>query len=156
MTVTLTSDGAIVDGRAMAAELLSVPGSPLQLLRVGTRVHELVARRGERRGLYTLIIDGVELVVEALDERAQAVKTLRLAAAGAPSGPEPLRAPMPGLVTKVLVKAGDSVRPGDSLVVMEAMKMENELRARAAAPVRAVHATVGSAVEKGSVLIEFG
>ena len=74
--------------------------------------------------------------------------------AAAPSGPAPLVAPMPGLVVRVNVAPGDAVQPGQPLVVMEAMKMENELRASAPGRVRRVLATPGTAVEKGAVLVE--
>ena len=72
----------------------------------------------------------------------------------AASGPAPLKAPMPGMIVRVNVQVGDAVMPGQSLIVMEAMKMENELRATAAATVKAVLAQPGSAVEKGALLIE--
>jgi pyruvate carboxylase subunit B len=58
------------------------------------------------------------------------------------------------MVTRVLVAAGDAVRAGDSIVVMEAMKMENELRAKSDGRVRAVTVAPGTAVEKGMVLVE--
>jgi pyruvate carboxylase subunit B len=61
---------------------------------------------------------------------------------------------MPGLVVRVSVKPGDRVEAGQGLVVMEAMKMENELRSSAAGTVRAVHAQPGSAVDKGALLVE--
>jgi pyruvate carboxylase subunit B len=61
---------------------------------------------------------------------------------------------MPGLIVRVNVKAGDKVAQGQGLVVMEAMKMENELRAQAAGTVKNVSVTPGTAVEKGTVLIE--
>jgi pyruvate carboxylase subunit B len=70
------------------------------------------------------------------------------------SGPAPLVAPMPGLVVRVNVVVGDQVAAGQGLVVMEAMKMENELRASAPGTVRAVHAEPGAAVNKGAVLVE--
>jgi len=69
-------------------------------------------------------------------------------------GPAPLLAPMPGMVVRVQVQVGDVVQPGQGLVVMEAMKMENELRATAPATVKAVIAQPGTAVEKGALLIE--
>jgi biotin carboxyl carrier protein len=70
------------------------------------------------------------------------------------TAPAPLLAPMPGMIVRVHVQVGDRVQPGQGLVVMEAMKMENELRAQAAATVKAVMAQPGSAVEKGALLIE--
>jgi biotin carboxyl carrier protein len=73
---------------------------------------------------------------------------------GVAAGPAPLIAPMPGLVVRVNVTEGDEVAAGQGLVVMEAMKMENELRAPAAGRVSRVHATAGTAVEKGTVLVE--
>ena len=66
-----------------------------------------------------------------------------------------IRAPMPGLVLRVLVEAGQTVEEGEGLVVLEAMKMENELRAPAAGTVEAVHVASGAAVGKNDLLIEF-
>jgi pyruvate carboxylase subunit B len=61
---------------------------------------------------------------------------------------------MPGLVVRVAVAPGDQVAAGQGVLVMEAMKMENELRAAAAGTVKAVKVSPGTAVEKGTVLIE--
>jgi pyruvate carboxylase subunit B len=61
---------------------------------------------------------------------------------------------MPGLIVRVNVSVGDRVEAGQGIVVMEAMKMENELRATAAGTVRSVNATSGTAVEKGALLVE--
>lgn len=61
---------------------------------------------------------------------------------------------MPGLIVRINVQAGDAVQPGQGLVVMEAMKMENELRAQAAGTVKSVQVKPGTAVEKGAILIE--
>lgn len=64
-------------------------------------------------------------------------------------------APMPGLVLSVRVEAGTEVEPGDPLLVLEAMKMENELRAERAGRIKAVRVAPGDAVSKQQVLIEF-
>jgi biotin carboxyl carrier protein len=66
-----------------------------------------------------------------------------------------LKAPMPGLVTKILVGAGDSVTPGTPLLVMEAMKMENELRAQGEGTVADVKIGPGQPVDQGQILITF-
>jgi biotin carboxyl carrier protein len=62
---------------------------------------------------------------------------------------------MPGLVVRVLVEAGQEVEAGTGLVVLEAMKMENELKAPAGGTVSTVRSQAGEAVEKGQVLVEF-
>jgi pyruvate carboxylase subunit B len=61
---------------------------------------------------------------------------------------------MPGRVVRVEVRTGDLVRQGQGVVVLEAMKMENELAAPIAGRVTAVHAEAGAAVTKGTVLVE--
>lgn len=66
-----------------------------------------------------------------------------------------LKAPMPGMVLDILVSAGDKISKGDKLIVLEAMKMENVLKAEADATVKAIHAEKGKAVEKGQILVEF-
>ena len=73
-------------------------------------------------------------------------------AAGAGRG-QILTAPLPGKITHVAVRPGDAVRAGDALVVIEAMKMENELRAAAAGTVAEVRVQPGQAVNPGDVLI---
>ena len=70
------------------------------------------------------------------------------------TGPAPLIAPMPGLLVRVNVQPGDEVQVGQPLVVMEAMKMENELRSTASGIVGSVRVQPGVAVEKGAVLVE--
>jgi pyruvate carboxylase subunit B len=61
---------------------------------------------------------------------------------------------MPGMIVRVQVVEGDVVQPGQGLVVMEAMKMENELRATAVGTVSRVRVAPGTAVEKGALLLE--
>ena len=70
------------------------------------------------------------------------------------SGPSRLTAPIPGKVVAVKVAPGDEVSPGQSLIVLEAMKMENELSADRAGKVAAVHTKAGDTVEGGELLVE--
>ena len=151
--VVLDADGATIGDLTVAARVDDVAGTPVRTVTLGDAVHRVVARRGETRGRYTLWVDGHRYEVDAMDERTHAIRALSAAAAG-PGGPAPLKAPMPGLVVRVNVAPGDTVSAGQGLVVIEAMKMENELRASAAGKVKAVHAAVGEAVEKGGLLVE--
>lgn len=154
LAVTLGPDGAALDdGAPVQAELKAVEGTPVRLVTIGDDVHRVVVRRREGRGHYVLWLDGFVYDVEALDERTRTIRDMA-AAAAPPAGPAPIVAPMPGLVVRVNVRPGDTVATGQGLVVMEAMKMENELRAQGAGVVKAVLATPGTAVEKGAVLVE--
>jgi biotin carboxyl carrier protein len=67
---------------------------------------------------------------------------------------EPIKAPMPGMVLKVLVQPGQAIHKGDGLLILEAMKMENVLKAGHDATVKAIKVSERTAVEKGAVLIE--
>ena len=69
------------------------------------------------------------------------------------SGPQRILAPMPGKIVRVLAKPGDAVRARQAVVVIEAMKMENELRAGRDGVVAEMHATEGQSVEAGALLV---
>lgn len=152
-TIDLGPDGMELDGRTIPISLADVEGTPVRLVRVGDQVHRVIVRRRAGRGAYTLWLDGYTYEVEALDERTRTIRDLTAVQSG-PTGPLPLVAPMPGLVVRVNVEPGDVVTAGQGIVVMEAMKMENELRASGAGRVKAVRAKVGEAVDKGTVLVE--
>ena len=134
------------------AELSDIEGSPVRMVKIGTHVYRVVARKRQGRGRYTLWVDGYRFETEGLDERTRAIRDLSAANPG-PSGPAPILAPMPGLIVRVSVKPGDRVEAGQGLVVMEAMKMENELRATAPGTVKSVEVSAGTAVEKGALLV---
>ena len=153
IVVELDGDVARVEGTEVRVSLSDLSGTPVSLVSLGSQVHQVTVSRGATRGRYTLSIDGRRHDVEALDERTHAIRQLS-AATAAPTGPAPLVAPMPGLIVRVNVAVGDTVKAGQGLVVMEAMKMENELRSGSAGLVKAVRATPGTAVERGATLVE--
>lgn len=72
-----------------------------------------------------------------------------------PGAEKHFKAPMPGLVVEIKVEVGQVVKSGEPLVLIEAMKMENVLKAKAAGTVKAVVVTKGQSVEKGDTLVEF-
>lgn len=152
-SIEVSPDGVAHDAEGNAITLEPIPGSPLWLLRVGDAVHRVTVRPGAGPGLYTLSLDGYRFSIDAVDDRGRSIRELARASAAA-AGPAPLKAPMPGLITRLLVAQGDTVAEGQGLVVMEAMKMENELRSPSAGTVRAITVTPGTAVEKGAILVE--
>jgi biotin carboxyl carrier protein len=151
--VILEGNQVQVDEQSVEARVLPIEGTPVQMVTIGNEVHRVVVRRGAGRGEYALWLDGYRFEVEALDERSHAIREMSGASTAA-KGPAPLTAPMPGLIVRVNVQVGDHVQAGQGLVVMEAMKMENELRAQTAGVVKTVLAAPGTAVEKGTRLVE--
>lgn len=120
---------------------------------------------------YSVLLDGVGVTVAAvgsggkfevfaeaslhLVQVASERERFRRQLGAASQGPvkTEIRAPMPALVVKVEVNEGDLIREGQGLVILEAMKMENEIRAHTAGKVKQVFVTAGEAVEKDEVLI---
>jgi pyruvate carboxylase subunit B len=142
----------VVAGETLETHLAAVPGTPLYHLLLGGESWTIAAQPLDGLGRWALGVVGERLEVTALDERTHQIQTLT--GRGRLAGSEgTIRAPMPGLVVRIEVAEGQRVETGARLVVVEAMKMENELRASRAAVVQTVHVTVGQPVEKGAPLV---
>jgi biotin carboxyl carrier protein len=104
---------------------------------------------------FEVVIDGWRFEVSVEDARHADLRELagRAALEHAPAGSVSLQAQIPGRVTRVWVEAGQSVEAGDRLLAIEAMKMENELRAPRAGRVEAVHVQPGQTVERHDPLV---
>jgi biotin carboxyl carrier protein len=100
--------------------------------------------------------DPLVVPVEVAPARSSPVAALAQRPSASASAPAALRSPMPGRVVKILVKTGDRVTAGQAVVVVEAMKMENELRATRAGTVQALRCEEGAAVESGQDLVVIG
>jgi biotin carboxyl carrier protein len=138
-----------LDGRDVGAEVAWLGARELSLL-LERRSYDIEVLANGRERMEVTVGDrrlAVDFGGRGAD-RAQAVRQ-----AGRPGN---VRAPMPGKVVAVLVEPGEQVEPGQGVVVVEAMKMENELTAAAAGTVRAVHVRPGQVVEGNAVLVEIG
>ena len=142
----------VVGGVALETQLAPVTGTPLYHLLLGGESWTVAAEPLEGGGRWTLGIVGERVEVAVQDERSREMaavsgKTQPSAGGGT------VHAPMPGLVVRIEVAEGQQVDAGAGLVVVEAMKMENELRAPRPGMVQTVHVAVGQAVEKGASLV---
>lgn len=144
----------VVDGVVMAAELQHVAGTLLRRLSLNGGSHRVVALPGAARGAWELHLDGERVHADVVDERTRTIRAMTARNSG-PAGPKPVRAPMPGMVVRVEVEPGQQVRAGQGVIIIEAMKMENELKADAAGIVSRILVAPGTAVEKGTALVEF-
>jgi pyruvate carboxylase subunit B len=151
--VEVTGNHVTLDGRRVEADLKGLDGTSVHSVLMDGESHLLRARRMAREH-WVLDFAGRRVEAAVVDERAQAIREMTGAATG-PSGPRPIKAPMPGLVVKVEVEVDQEVAAGQGLVIVEAMKMENELKAEAPGKVAVIHVGVGDAVEKDQILLDF-
>ncbi|RKH00867.1 biotin/lipoyl-binding protein [Corallococcus praedator] len=137
-----------LNGKTYQVDALSVEQGTLSLLVDGQSYNVEFEENGDEIGT---LVRGQVNRVDVADER----KLRMRAAAGGFSveGKQTILAPMPGKVVKVLVKVGDEVTEGQGLVVVEAMKMENELKSPKAGKVTEVFAREGTAVENNAKLV---
>jgi biotin carboxyl carrier protein len=133
-----------VDEQTLELDLVDI-GAHWASLLVDGRSHEIAFERGPG-GLRVQLAAGsftVTLAAGAHETQAAAAQAV---------GPQRITAPMPGRIVQVLVRPGEPVTAGQSLVVIEAMKMENELRAPRSGQISAVVVSQGAAVEAGALL----
>ena len=150
-----------MDGRdpvlldAAAPDLRRRPDGSYHLIsREGRSLVVEVEALHERDGLVVLRVDGRRHEVQLRSPLAQLLDELGLEA-NPQAAVREVTAPMPGLVLRVETGSGDGVEAGDTLLVLEAMKMENAIKSPAAAEVASVEVEEGQAVEKGAVLVRF-
>jgi biotin carboxyl carrier protein len=139
-----------IDGRRVEVDVVPVGG---QLsVRVDGKVVDLTTEGTPPE--MGAVASGHRSYVRVESERERAAEAARK---GARKGGDLLvRSPMPGRIVKIFVKNGDRVEAGQALLVMEAMKMENEIKARAACTIVEVHTAPGATVEGNAKLITLG
>ncbi len=161
---------AILDGKERHLEVTPL-GQHLFRVSVDGILHEVDAR-DSRSDVLSILIDHVShdisyamaepaielnfrnryFNIEVLDERRMRMRHVR--AELDISGPEIIKTSMPGRIVQVLVKLGQKVKPGEGIIIMEAMKMENEIRCRNRGSVKKIHVTTGQTVAGGLKLVE--
>ena len=149
--IDVNEDGKLTtDGHTVNAELLQVGPLGLYSLLIDNRSVELVVE--ETTTGYRVTLGSDTFDVQVADERQ-----LRLAkgtqAPAAPGGELAIKAPIPGLVVRIQVHEGEEVQAGQSLIILEAMKMENELRAPRAGVISDIKVKAGENVEQNATLM---
>lgn len=108
----------------------------------------------DAKGFVRMRVDGVEQTLQVLDDQQLLLESMGMSTTVA-SEERKVEAPMPGKVLSVLVNSGADVKEGEGLLVLEAMKMENVIRAPRDGRIESISAEVGLAVEKGTVLVTY-
>jgi len=150
VTLARSSDGVTVtvDGRAFHVDASRLDPNTWSLL-VGGRVFDVNVTPDAASGQLAVTVGATPLLVAVNGRRRWG----RRDDGGDGRGPQHITAPMPGKVVRVLVQKEDQVRARQPVVVVEAMKMENELRAAREGTVAELHARVGQSVDAGALLV---
>ncbi len=138
------------DGRTLTANFEPNLGNNIYSLLLDGKSYEIYITPGEN-GEIQVYLSGQLFSVSLETERAHRYASLSGSKHG--TGEVSIKAPMPGLVTIVSVTPGDAVEAGQRVLVLEAMKMENEIRAPRAGKVKSVNVQKGQTVEQNKVLI---
>ena len=152
VVVTRAGDGfaVSVDGRTRQVDVARIDAHTLSLVVDSVWSNEVSVATDPVSGQLMVHVGATPIAVTLNGRRRWGRKD---EGAGAGSGPQRLVAPMPGKVVRVLVTAGDRVTASQPVVVVEAMKMENELRASREGTVAEIHVREGMSVDAGALLL---
>jgi biotin carboxyl carrier protein len=152
--VSVDNGQPIVDGDPLAWDLEWISENNFHIIHLNKSYSAELVYIDKATKTVTLKVNGTKHKIEIKDRFDLLLEKMGMSAAS--SGKlKSIKAPMPGLIVKLNVQVGDIVKPGDSLLVLEAMKMENMIKASAEGTVSQIKIKKGDSVEKGQVLIEF-
>ncbi|MFN8466178.1 MAG: biotin/lipoyl-containing protein [Caldilineaceae bacterium] len=148
--VEINGENILLNGEPVNVDLMRSGAAELYSVLFGGRSYEMLVNSD--RFNYTINVRGVQFQVQVEDERARRMNRARRLPT-LPDGELAITAPIPGLVVRVLVAEGDAIEEGQPVVLLEAMKMENELRAMRGGIVKNVLVTAGQRVDQNAPLI---
>jgi biotin carboxyl carrier protein len=148
--IDIEKDGTLkVNGEPREVDFLTL-GPALYSILMDHRSYEMVIE--ERDGNYEVLMQGRLYSGQVLDERAQLLATRR-GGLDADSGELSIKSPMPGLIVAIPVTEGQEVKKGQTLLVLESMKMQNELKTPRDGIVQRISVAPGQSVEHNKLLI---
>ena len=154
VTIDFSPDGPVLNGEPFAWDLVKLTDRTFHILHRNRSYSAEVLDLNITEKTVSLRINGHIHQVQLKDQFDLLLEKMGMSNAAA-TKVNVLKAPMPGLIVGINVAVGDAVGKGDSLLILEAMKMENNLKAPGDGIVKTIRATKGDRVEKGQVLVEF-
>ena len=150
----MDGDRPVIDGNPLDWDMVRLSATSFHILHQNKSYSAELVQHDKVAKTISLKINGKIHKVEIKDRYDLLLEKMGMVGAGA-GKINSVKAPMPGLIVKVNIQVGDVVKAGDALLVLEAMKMENMIKASAEAKVSQIKIKKGDSVEKGQVLIEF-
>lgn len=152
--VTKSEDQLSINGKNFPLDITKISEGYFHILHENKSYRAELVKADYAAKSFLFKINGKLIPVDVKDKFDLLLEKMGMSSA-ASAKVNNIKAPMPGLVIDLKIKAGDSVKAGDPLLILEAMKMENILKAPGDAVVKNVKTKKGESVEKGQVLIEF-
>ena len=154
LSVDRVNDELSVNGDLINADIKHVGGSAYHIISKLKSYNAEVVSFNKEDKTAEIKVDGAIYTVKAKDQFDILLDQMGLSNLNSAKVSE-LKAPMPGMVLQVLVNEGDTINKGDNLFILEAMKMENIIKAPADVVIKTIKIKPGNKVEKGQVLIQF-
>lgn len=152
--IEATADGLVVDGKLLDWNLTEVAKGTFHVIYHNRGFQAEIVKLDPVAKTCVVKVNGAVHTVVMKDKFDLLLEKMGMSGA-ASAKINNVKAPMPGLIVDLKVNVGDSVNAGDPLLVLEAMKMENILKAAGAGTVKSIKVKKGDSVEKGQTLIEF-
>lgn len=152
--VEVANNSITVDGKTIDWELEEISHDRFHIISNGKSFECFLIAVDYEKKAVDLLVNNHHYTIELRDRYDELLKQLGMTDMGSGKLSD-LKAPMPGLVLKILVKEGETISKGDSLIVLEAMKMENMLKSQGNGVIKSIKVQPGNTVEKGTLLIQF-
>ncbi|HEY9045295.1 MAG TPA: biotin/lipoyl-containing protein [Ohtaekwangia sp.] len=152
--IASSDTGFIINGSPLNWDMVKVDEGYFHILYEQKSYRAEVVKADVAAKTFTIKVNG-RIYTVALKDKFDLLLEKMGMANGATGKINSLKAPMPGLIIDLKVKAGDVVKPNDPLLILEAMKMENIIKSPGEGTVKNVKVKKGDSVEKNQVLIEF-
>ncbi|MDQ7024699.1 MAG: biotin/lipoyl-containing protein [Anaerolineae bacterium] len=146
--VEIQRDGSVfVNGKRHEVDWLELPESLYSMIKDNKSIEVAV---DENDGNYNVLLEGRLYEAQVLDQRAMMMLGRK---GGLKLDSGEIKAPMPGLIIDVLVNVGDDVNEGDTVIILESMKMQNELKAPRTGSVQSIQCKQGDTIDKNTLLL---
>jgi pyruvate carboxylase subunit B len=150
--IEINREGEVwVNGTMRHVDFRAMEGSNVYSLLLDNRSIEAAIDSHDE--VYNVLITGALYEAKVIDERYQRLMAMAGGSLGSESGETIIRSPMPGTIVKIPVQEGDIVKAGQTVIVLESMKMENELKAPYAGVISRIYVTTGNSVEQNKPLV---
>lgn len=145
-----------VNDKPFGVELIKKLGNSYNVFSVNGRNFRLGIEELEDNKI-NLHLENRDLIVETTDSKTEVIQQyMKSSGAGDSGGLTKIKAPMPGLVVKIFKQVNDEVKKGETIAIIEAMKMENSIKSNADGIILSIHISEGKPVAKEEIMFEIG